>query len=164
VLEAKSDKSYTLVSALEEIREARENRDAEVGIFVFSSASAPVGLEPLSRYGNDIVVLWDQDDRSSDVFLAGALSVAKALAVRQVRAATKTAADFTEIESAISRIANDAKMLQDIGTHATTVKNSGQKILEKTDKVREDLEKQIERLLEHIGRLKSDVVPSEGES
>lgn len=156
--EAKSDKSYTLARALEEIEEARENRDANVGIFVFSADSAPNGLEPLSRYGNDIVVLWDQDDPATDVFLSGAMSVAKALAVRQERAATKTAADFTELESAVSRIANDAKMLQDISTHATTVKNSGQKILEKTDKVREDLEKQIERLQEHLGRLKADVI------
>ena len=158
-IEVKSDKSYTLGGALAEIQEACQNRDAEVGIFVFSTASAPTGLEPLTRYGNGIVVLWDQDDPSTDVFLAGALSVAKALVVRQVRAATQAAADFSELESAVGRIANDAKLLQDVSTHATTVKNSGQKILEKTDKVREDLEKQIERLLEHIGRLKADVVP-----
>jgi hypothetical protein len=158
VCEAKSDKSYTLASALAEIAGARENRDAEVGIFVFSTLSAPSGLEPLTRYGNDIVVLWDQDDPATDVFLYGAMSVAKALAVRQERAANKTAADFTEIESAVSRIANDAKLLQDISTHATTVKNSGQKILEKTDKVREDLEKQIDLLQDHLGRLKADVI------
>lgn len=107
---------------------------------------------------------WDQHDPVTNVFLVGALSVAKALVVRQERVSTKTAADFNEIESAVSRIATDAKTLHEISAHANTVKSSGQKILEKTDKVREDLEKQIERLQEHVGRLKSDVVTASGEA
>lgn len=51
VCEAKSDSSYTLAKALQEIEEARVNRVAQVGIFVFSKDSAPDGMEPLSRYG-----------------------------------------------------------------------------------------------------------------
>lgn len=115
-----------------------------------------IHLELDVRDPETIVELSRHDD--CDARESYAVSDAKALAVRQERAATKTAADFTEVESAVSRIANNAKMLHDINTHATTVKNSGQKILEKTDKVREDLEKQIERLQEHLGRLKADVI------
>ena len=76
--EAKADKSYDLRRALGEIQQARENRDAQVGIFVFSSATAPADLEPLKRYGNDIVVVWNQDDPSTDILLKCAMSVARA--------------------------------------------------------------------------------------
>lgn len=157
VFEAKADKSYTLGKALLELQEARENRLAQVGVFVFSADAAPEGLDPLSRFGSDIVVTWDRDDPSTDVYLKGALSVARALVVRNERALTKTSADVSEIESAVGRIAGHAKTLHEITTYASTVKNSGQKILEKTERVREDLEAQIERLLDHVGRLKSEL-------
>ena len=41
--------------ALAEMETARQNRDAESGLFVFSKKTAPAGLEPLARYGNDVV-------------------------------------------------------------------------------------------------------------
>ena len=33
---------------------ARKNRQAEIGLFVFSSRLAPEGIDPLTRYGDDI--------------------------------------------------------------------------------------------------------------
>ena len=52
VLEAKQDQSYTLQKALAEIAEARKNRDAGIGVFVFSRRTVPAGiLEPIVRYG-----------------------------------------------------------------------------------------------------------------
>ncbi len=79
VVEAKEDSSYRLAKACEEMQVARDNRDASVGIFVFSQSTAPEGLEAFSRYGNDIVVVWDKDDTGTDVFLDAGLSVAGGL-------------------------------------------------------------------------------------
>ena len=44
VFEAKSSKQYSLADARQEIEEARKNRGANVGVFVFSKNTAPVGL------------------------------------------------------------------------------------------------------------------------
>mgnify|MGYP006969512109 CR=1 FL=1 len=63
VLEAKEDKSYSLLSARAELEEARKNRGAQIGGFVFSSRLAPAGLDPVARYGNDIIVVWDAEER-----------------------------------------------------------------------------------------------------
>jgi hypothetical protein len=54
VCEAKAAQGYDVKSALAELQTARENREAQVGIFVFSTTVAPEGMEPLKRYGNDI--------------------------------------------------------------------------------------------------------------
>src|SRR4029077_19939950 len=50
VVEAKEEAGVTLARAREEIETARKNRGADWGLFVFSSKTAPTGLEPFQRY------------------------------------------------------------------------------------------------------------------
>ncbi len=83
VWEAKDDRSYDLKRALAEMDEARKNRQAQVGVFVFARSAAPDGLQPFARYGNDLVITWDPEDPASDLFIKAALSVARALVIRE---------------------------------------------------------------------------------
>ena len=53
--------------ALAEIEQARKNRQAQIGVFVFASIAAPDGLQPFARYGNDIVITWDAGQSDSDL-------------------------------------------------------------------------------------------------
>ena len=160
VCEAKADRSYDLNAALAEMQTARENRDAQIGIFVFSATTAPAGLEPLKRYGSDIVVVWNQDDPTTDILLKCALSIARALAVREARASAEAEANFDEIDAAVSKIGHNAVALNEVTTWANTVQSSGKKIADRVEKVRDDLEKQIELLQDHLGRLKATMQPS----
>jgi hypothetical protein len=118
VCEAKEDQSYDVAKGLAEVATARENRNAQAGIFVFSKSTAPAGTEVLARFGSDILVVWDRDDAGTDVFLKAALSIARALVVREKAATAKSKADFTEIEKAVTRIAKDAESLGNIVTWA----------------------------------------------
>jgi hypothetical protein len=154
VCEAKEHKTFDAAQALAEIRSARENRKAQAGIFVFSKATAPDGIETLARFGSDILVVWDRDDAGTDVFLKAALSVARALVVREHVASEKSKADFTEIEKAVTRIAKNAEALGEITTWAGTIKNNGQKILDKAERTREDLEKQVSLLRDLLENLR----------
>jgi len=61
VVEAKEDESYKLADARAEIEIARKNREASVGLFVFSKKTCPDGMETLFRDGNDVFVVWDAD-------------------------------------------------------------------------------------------------------
>jgi hypothetical protein len=61
---------------------ARKNRGAAVGLFIFSSRTAPQGLEPLARYGNDVVIVWDAEKPATDVVLIAGLEVTRALCAR----------------------------------------------------------------------------------
>ena len=49
VIEAKQNASYTVQSARSELEEARKNREAGVGVFIFSRRTVPEGAEPLVR-------------------------------------------------------------------------------------------------------------------
>ena len=85
VIEAKEESGVTLAAARQEIETARKNRGADWGLFVFSRKTAPAGLEPFQRYGNDFVVVWNAEDASSDVFLKAGVIAARALCFRAER-------------------------------------------------------------------------------
>ena len=154
VVEAKEDRSYQLAKAREEIQVARDNRYASVGIFVFSKNTAPESLEAFCRYGNDIVVVWDKDDTGTDVFLDAGLSVAIALAVRAQAHTTEVGADFEAIEQAILEIQKQAQDLEQIKTWATTVRNNGDNIVKRTERMQGGLNNQIEVLNEKVADLR----------
>ncbi|MBX0329914.1 hypothetical protein K2Z83_19805 [Oscillochloris sp. ZM17-4] len=80
VVEAKRSQAYNREKALVECKAARENRNAQAAIFVWDRASAR-NQPPLARYGSDIIVLWDEEDPSSDVYVHAAYWLARSLVV-----------------------------------------------------------------------------------
>ena len=150
VAEAKENASYTLQKALAEIEEARKNRDAGVGLFVFSKRNAPEGLEPFGRYGNDVILVWDAEDPRSDVVLIAGLSVARALCARGRARSDAEAADFDAIERAILEIEKQACSLDEVTKSAETIRNGSEKILKRTEIMRRAFRDQIETLSEKV--------------
>jgi hypothetical protein len=146
VIEAKETSSYDLAKALDEIRTARINREAEVGLFVFSRKTMPAGLRPLARYGTDVIVVWDAEDETTDTVLSGALMVCKALSVRARSRNEALAADIDSLEKAIREVERQPGLLDEIKTRGTTIKNGAEKILNRVESMRSALAKQIEIL------------------
>ena len=101
VVEAKEDESYKLTEARAEIEIARKNREASVGLFVFSEKTCPDGMETLFRDGKDVFVVWDADRIESDVILRAGLSLAKALCVRQAKERQAEDGNWDDMDAAI---------------------------------------------------------------
>lgn len=85
VVEMKHDASYTISRALAELEIARSNRGAQTGLFVMARSHAPAGFPPMARYGQDILVTWDDEDESTDPYLHAGVILGLALASRQRR-------------------------------------------------------------------------------
>ncbi len=162
VVEAKEKDSYPLAKALLELEEARKNREADIGLFVFSKCKAPEEIDPLLRYGDDVIVIWDVADRSSDVILSAGLAVAKAICVRKRAQSAEHSADFEVIMKAIRGIEKQAGGLEDIAKSAKTIKSSSEKILNRAEIVRNELRKQVETLEGKIDGLR-EVVKDTGQ-
>ena len=161
VVEAKENAAYTLPMALEELEVARRNRDAAVGLFVFSRRTAPEGLRPLARYGDDVVVVWDPEAPATDPLLAAALSVARALCVRTTRASAERTADLDAILSAIREVERQAAGLDEIARLTDTIRNNGDKILRRARVMKDGLAVQIETLDEAVASLQTALAGSE---
>ncbi|MEZ6047800.1 MAG: hypothetical protein R3C11_19940 [Planctomycetaceae bacterium] len=154
VLEAKESGGYDIPKALEESEIARKNRGAQFGIFVFSKQSAPTGMEPFNRYGEDLVVIWDAEDASTDVYLNVALSVAKALCIRQQGQNEEAEFDFEKMDKAILEIEKRVNNLDEIERSANTIQNGAIKILKTVETSRKSLQTQIETLQEATAHVK----------
>ena len=146
VWEAKEKNGSTLRAAIEEIDEARRNRHAQVGVFVFSSKTAPEGLEPLQRHGNDVVVVWNPDDPASEIVIRAAYSLARSLAVRERRSDRQSQAAILEIERAARGIERQVGYLEEVRKWAETVKGHGEKIVDRSARMAEELRRDVERL------------------
>jgi hypothetical protein len=155
VWEAKTNKSYDLTGALAELDQARKNRQAQVGVFVFSRNAAPEGAEPFVRYGNNIVILWDADDAVSDLYVKAALSVARALVIRESHESAESEQALNSIEFATRAIEKQIESLAQIKTWAETVRGNGDKIADRAGKMHEALRKQVEELDLQLGALKT---------
>ena len=155
VWEAKEKQSYSLRSALVEIDEARRNRQAQVGVFVFSRKTAPEGLESLQRHGSDVVVVWDADDGTSDLVVRAAYSLARALAVRERRTDRESQAAISEIERAARGIERQIGHLDEVRKWAETVRGHGEKIVDRTSRMAEDLRHDVERLDAQVASMRA---------
>jgi hypothetical protein len=153
VWEAKQDQGYTLKKALDEIDEARRNRGAQLGVFVFSRRVAPAGIAEFARHGSDFVIVWDPEDPATDLLPKVAYSASRALAVREAASEEANAA-AAEIERAVRAIESRLKQLEEIGTWATTITNNGQKIQDSARKIRAGIEEEVEALDEQVRALK----------
>lgn len=155
VWEAKEKQSYALRAALEEIDEARRNRQAQVGVFVYSRKTAPEGLESLQRHGNDVVVVWDAEDPASELVVRAAYSLARALAVRERRSDRESQAAIAEIERAARAVERQIGYLDEVRKWAETVKGHGEKIADRSSKMAEELRRDVERLDAQVAAMRT---------
>lgn len=157
VFEAKQKAGYSLTEARAEIEQARKNRDAQIGIFVFSQRLAPTDLGPLTRLGHDLFLVWDAENTATDPFFLAALEIARALCIRTQHEAAERQLDFTTIDKSVLDIEKRVKNLDQIRSSAQTIKSSSEKILERVRIDQEALEKQVDLLRDSIGDLKQSI-------
>lgn len=154
VWEAKSNKSYDIAGALAELDQARKNRQAQIGIFVFSKDAAPYGIEPFTRYGNDLIIVWDPEDASSDLYVKTALTVARALSIRESHESAESEQALNAIDIATRAIEKQLAFLDEIKSQAETIRNNGEKIADRAGKIRKTLADQVAELDEQLAALK----------
>jgi hypothetical protein len=154
VVEVKENKSYTLTEARAEIETARKNREASVGLFVFSEKIATEGMDTLIRHGEDVFVVWDADRIESDVILKAGFSLAKALCVRQARERQAEDGNWDNIDAAIVALEKEAARLGKMKTWTETIQTNSGKVLEELRKMTDELERQTVVLRESVAALK----------
>jgi len=110
VFEAKRDASYGVQMALDELDAARKNRDASVGVFVMARSHAGEGFPRFARYGNNVLVVWDEQDPSTDFHLHAAILLGMGLATR-IRT-TGDEGDISALRDIESRIEGELARLE----------------------------------------------------
>lgn len=154
VWEAKQKQGFTLAAARSEVDFARQNRSCQLGVFVFSREYAPEGLAPLARYGNDLVVVWDANDPTSDVYVRAAYSIARALAVRQMQSESTQAEALTAIEKSAAALGKHLAHCADLKKKGETSRSAAEAIVELAMKLQAGIESQVVVINESLAALK----------
>lgn len=155
VVEVKEDATYSTGRALGEIDTAKKNRGASVGLFLFSAKTAPEGIAPLTRHGDDVVVVWDAQKIESDIVLNAGLSLAKALCVRKERERNETGSNWEEVDTAVLTIEKEVNRIGQMKTWTETIHSNSENIIDELRKMKNSLEKQIAALRESFKTLKT---------
>jgi hypothetical protein len=138
VFEAKREAGYTVQRALEELDAARKNRAAVAGVLVMARSHAGELFPRFARYGNNVLVVWDDRDPATDAYLHAAVALGMALVMR-TRAAGD-AGDIAALRDIESRIEEELARLGKMEKHNEAIRKSSEGINEEIGKARKKLD------------------------
>lgn len=154
VVEVK-DQPLKLKDAMDELQEAKKNREAQCGIFVFSRGTEPAEVGDFRRIGEDFYVTVDKDDLKADklpIFLDAAYRIARALIIVAVRKQAVEEVDLHKVEDQVNSLATCSDRLVEMATKARTIQNNGKFIEDCAAALKEDLDNRVEQVLDLLRR------------
>jgi hypothetical protein len=149
VIEVK-DQAYKAKKAVAELQEAKKNREAVSGIFIFAKGSEPVEFGNFKRIDSDYYCTVDKMDLAEGAplpFLWAAYELARVQAVTMVRKEACGKLDLETVQKHIDGIAAMVPRLGEIITKARTVQNSGEFIEETANAIKDDIETRAAEVL-----------------
>jgi hypothetical protein len=144
------DQVYKAKKAIAELQEAKKNRDAVSGIFVFAKGCEPVEFGNFKRIDNDFYCTVDKSALAEGgplLFLWAAYELARVQAVTVVRKEAGGKLDLERIQRQIDGIAAWVPRLGEIVTKANTVQNGGKAIENTAKEIKEDIEDRVAEIL-----------------
>jgi hypothetical protein len=142
VVEAK-DRRISGREMRDELREARTNRDAAVGLVVFTPAHAPAGIAPFDVRAGDVYCVIDPAD-PDPATLEAAVRLARLLAVASLRE-REEAVDSTVIAEALTGIREQLEALRAIKVQLTSIGSTAGQVTAALDRLRDGIVAQITR-------------------
>jgi hypothetical protein len=130
-----------------------------VGVFVFSRRTLMADISPLARFGNDIVVVWDSEDPSTDVVLSAALSLARALCARADADKRKLDIDVERVQKAMLDVERQVQGMDEIRKCAQSIRSSADKIEERARIVSENIVRSTKILNEETEAICAPAIP-----
>jgi hypothetical protein len=154
VIEVKKERNYRLKDAIDELKEAKENREAVVGVFVFAKGYEPAEVGEFLRLGQDFYVTVDEDALGKGqppLFLDTAYKIARALLVTSARKEEAKEIDVERVRCQIEAVIESVRRLSDLGTKAKTISSSSKFIEETVMELRTEMESQLAGILVLLG-------------
>ena len=133
VIEAK-DRAMSQRAMREELREARENRGAAVGVAVWSPRHAPAGTAPFTMVGEDVHVVVDPDAPDA-AYLEAAIRLARLLALASLRE-REVDVDAAAIGRALAGVREQLDAVRAMKSQLTSVSTATQAVSASLDALR----------------------------
>jgi hypothetical protein len=149
VIEAK-DRAMSGRAMRDELREAKTNRAAAVGLVVFTPLHAPAGIAPFDVRSGDVYCVLDPE-RPDPAGLEAALRLARLLALATLRE-SEVEVDAAAIQGALTGIREQLEVIRRLKTNLTSISGTAKSVSETLDEMRDLI---IARVCEAEGELKA---------
>jgi hypothetical protein len=134
VIEAK-DRAMSVRSIREELREAKQNRAAAVGLVVFSPAHAPARIAPFDVRAGDVYCVIDPANPDSAT-LEAAVRLARLLALASLRD-VEAEIDVEAVRAALAAVRAELEVLKGIKATLTSISTSASGLQATLDRLRD---------------------------
>jgi hypothetical protein len=136
VIEAK-DRPMSMRAMRDELREARENRGAAVGVAVFTPAHAPAGIAPFAVVAGDVYCVIDPEapERAT---LDAAIRLARLLALASL-AEREVDVDAAAIATALTAIREQLEVVRQLKSQLTSISNATKAVWAGLDTMRSNI-------------------------
>lgn len=150
-MEIKNRKGITLKKAKEETKTMKENRNAEIGIFVWSNSFAPPEIGNFKKIGNDFYVTAPDDLESDDpaFFVQSTIELSKSILVSESRTLQNNNVDTQFIASRIESAFSSLTKMDELVKKTTTIKNNGKMVID----IANDMKNEIQNNLYEISSM-----------
>ena len=142
-------------SIREELREAKQNRAAAVGLVVFSPEHAPQGIAPFDVRAGDVYCVLDPA-APDPAILDAALRLARLLAIAGLRE-VEAEIDADAVRTALAAIRADLDALKGIKATLTSIANSAGGVQQALDRLRAGI---VSRVCEAEAEIRSTRSPA----
>ena len=142
VVEAK-DRAISVPAMRAELRDAKANRDAAVGLVVFTPAHAPAGIAPFDVRGDDVWCVLDPEAPEPALFEA-AVRLARFLALASL-AAREAEVDTATIGVALTGIREALDQIRNLKSQLTSIGNATKAVWTGLDTLRNGVIEQVTR-------------------
>jgi hypothetical protein len=142
VVEAK-DRAISGRAMREELREAKANRDAAIGLVVFGADHAPTGIAPFDVRAGDVYAVLDPADPDLAT-LEAAVKLARLLALAARRDSTADV-DLGEVSAALTSIREALEVVRSLKVQLTNIGTTSAQVSGGLDRLRAAILDQITR-------------------
>jgi hypothetical protein len=142
-----------LKDAIDELQEAKKNREANCGIFVFARGGEPAEIGDFRRIGEDFYVTVDKEDLTAKrplLFLDCAYKIARALTVAAVRTDQAGELNLQKVKDQIDALATWSDRIADMAIKARTIQSSGKLIEASAAELKQDLDTRVAAILKAL--------------
>jgi hypothetical protein len=127
----------------DELRDAKTNRDAAVGLVVFTPQHAPTGIAPFDVRAGDVYCVVDPSD-PDHATLHAAVRLARLLALASLRE-SETEVDVTAVQETLTSIREALEAVRAMKVQLTAIGTTSAQVSGSLDKLREVILGQLNR-------------------
>jgi hypothetical protein len=152
VVEVK-DQPLKCRKAVEELQDAKANRRASIGIFVYAKGCEPPEVGDFKKIGDDFFCTVNKDALQSGgslLFFESAYKIARAVGILQARRETAGKLDVEKIQAHIEAMVKGVQRLAELAKKARSVKKHGDDMENELTALQNDLARELQEIMQQL--------------